>query len=51
MKELTPPPNLPLVGGGVVWWLTSLLPNSMHPSPSQGEARWGFSPTSTKRSA
>ncbi len=47
MMQETPPPNLPLAGGGVPQWLTSTMTNSICPSPFQGEARWGSSATAT----
>ena len=42
MKRKTPPPTLPLTGGGAEQWLTSIATNSICSSPFQGEARWGF---------
>ena|GEM_PF-5133862 len=47
MMRKAPPPTLPLIGGGVLQWLTGIPTNSICPSPCQGEARWGSSATAT----
>jgi hypothetical protein len=38
---LAPPPNLPLIGGGTTLWLSDVWPDSVYPSPYEGEVRWG----------